>query len=82
MLVNSEQARMLVLLNDGNCTLYYRLFLEQCSPEAVGNGPLGTQTWAGLGWEAGNEGRWLRLVNQTMAREQAEQGLKRGASTS
>ncbi|XP_032492501.1 cilia- and flagella-associated protein 65 [Phocoena sinus] len=42
-LVNSEQTRMLVLLNDGNCTLYYRLFLEQCSPEAVGNGPLALQ---------------------------------------
>eukprot|EP00069_Balaena_mysticetus_P020997 bmy_13368T0 len=42
-LVNSKQTRMLVLLNDGNCTLYYRLFLEQCSPEAVGNGPLALQ---------------------------------------
>ncbi|EPY79412.1 coiled-coil domain-containing protein 108 [Camelus ferus] len=39
-LVNSKQSRILVLLNDGNCTLYYRLLLEQNSPEVVGNGPL------------------------------------------
>ena len=43
-LVNSKQSRFLVLLNDGNCTLYYRLYLEQRSPEAVDNHPLGT--WA------------------------------------
>uniref|UniRef100_A0A8D0U5J0 Cilia and flagella associated protein 65 n=1 Tax=Sus scrofa TaxID=9823 RepID=A0A8D0U5J0_PIG len=42
-LVNSKQSRTLVLLNDGDCTLYYRLFLEQCSPEAVDNGPLALQ---------------------------------------
>lgn len=45
--MNSKQSRTLVLLNNGDCTLYYRLFLEQCSPEAVDNGPLGTQAWAG-----------------------------------
>ncbi|KAB1279386.1 Cilia- and flagella-associated protein 65 [Camelus dromedarius] len=42
-LVNSKQSRILVLLNDGNCTLYYRLLLEQNSPEVVGNGPLALQ---------------------------------------
>uniref|UniRef100_A0A673TA59 Cilia and flagella associated protein 65 n=1 Tax=Suricata suricatta TaxID=37032 RepID=A0A673TA59_SURSU len=40
LLVNSKQSRLLVLLNDGNCTLYYRLSLEQCSPEVVGDSPL------------------------------------------
>lgn len=49
--VNGEQSRLLALLNEGNCTLYYRLFLEQCSPEgardeALGTGP-GPGTWAG-----------------------------------
>nr|XP_036872459.1 cilia- and flagella-associated protein 65 isoform X2 [Manis javanica] len=39
MLVKSKQSRMLVLLNDGNCTLYYRLSLEQCSPEVISNDP-------------------------------------------
>ncbi|KAB0379834.1 hypothetical protein FD755_007618 [Muntiacus reevesi] len=43
MLVNGRQTRMLVLLNDGNCTLHYRLFLQQSHPEAVGNGPLALQ---------------------------------------
>ncbi|XP_011738987.2 cilia- and flagella-associated protein 65 isoform X4 [Macaca nemestrina] len=42
-LVNSKQSRFLVLLNDGNCTLYYRLYLEQGSPEAVDNHPLALQ---------------------------------------
>ncbi|XP_022355528.1 cilia- and flagella-associated protein 65 [Enhydra lutris kenyoni] len=42
-LVNSKQRRSLMLLNDGNCTLYYRLFLEQCSPQVVDNGPLALQ---------------------------------------
>ncbi|XP_063646851.1 cilia- and flagella-associated protein 65 isoform X1 [Pan troglodytes] len=42
-LVNSKQSRFLVLLNDGNCTLYYRLYLEQRSPEAVDNHPLALQ---------------------------------------
>ncbi|MBZ3880635.1 Coiled-coil domain-containing protein 108, partial [Sciurus carolinensis] len=31
-LVTSRQSRHLALLNDGNCTLYYRLYLEQNSP--------------------------------------------------
>ncbi|XP_008582718.1 PREDICTED: coiled-coil domain-containing protein 108 [Galeopterus variegatus] len=43
MLVNSKQSRFLVLLNDGNCTLYYRLYLEQCSPEVIDNDPLALQ---------------------------------------
>ncbi|KAM8900796.1 cilia- and flagella-associated protein 65 isoform 3-T7 [Lycaon pictus] len=38
-LVNSTQSRLLVLLNDGNCTLYYRLYLEQCSPKVMGSSP-------------------------------------------
>ncbi|XP_004402829.1 PREDICTED: coiled-coil domain-containing protein 108 [Odobenus rosmarus divergens] len=42
-LVNSKQSRLLMLLNDGNCTLYYRLFLEQCSPEVVDDSPLALQ---------------------------------------
>ncbi|XP_054405827.1 cilia- and flagella-associated protein 65 isoform X1 [Pongo abelii] len=42
-LVNSKLSRFLVLLNDGNCTLYYRLYLEQGSPEAVDNHPLALQ---------------------------------------
>ena len=56
LLVNSKQSRLLVLLNDGNCTLYYRLFLEQCSPEVMDDSPLGTQAWAWTGArEAGSE---------------------------
>ncbi|XP_071475534.1 cilia- and flagella-associated protein 65 [Marmota flaviventris] len=31
-LVTSRESRNLALLNDGNCTLYYRLYLEQRSP--------------------------------------------------
>lgn len=59
-LVNSKQSRSLKLLNDGNCTLYYRLFLEQCSPQVVDNGPLGTRARARAGArEASREGRWL-----------------------
>lgn len=58
MLVKSKQSRMLVLLNDGNCTLYYRLSLEQCSPEVISNDPPGTWAWAGAR-EVGNEGHWL-----------------------
>ncbi|XP_069872977.1 cilia- and flagella-associated protein 65 isoform X3 [Dipodomys merriami] len=34
-LVNSRQSRDLALLNQGNCTIYYRLTLEQTSPEGV-----------------------------------------------
>lgn len=59
-LVNDKQSRLLMLLNDGNCTLYYRLFLEQCSPVVVDNSPLGTRAWAWAGagaGEAGSEGR-------------------------
>ncbi|XP_027821002.2 cilia- and flagella-associated protein 65 isoform X5 [Ovis aries] len=43
MLVNGKQTRMLVLLNDGDCTLHYRLFLEQSDPKAVENSPLALQ---------------------------------------
>lgn len=71
MLVNGRQTRMLVLLNDGNCTLHYRLFLQQSHPEAVGNGPLGTQALP-------PEGYGFTLVNRTMV---WGQGLKLGAST-
>ncbi|XP_063101487.1 cilia- and flagella-associated protein 65 isoform X2 [Cavia porcellus] len=39
MLVDSRQSRSLVLLNDGNCTLYYRLYLEQHSPEGPNQDP-------------------------------------------
>ncbi|XP_074047437.1 cilia- and flagella-associated protein 65 isoform X2 [Macrotis lagotis] len=44
-LVNSEQRKDLVLLNDGNCTLNYRLFVEQmmkgpCDPEEMNNEPI------------------------------------------
>ncbi|XP_049744169.1 cilia- and flagella-associated protein 65 isoform X2 [Elephas maximus indicus] len=42
-LVHSKQSRFLVLLNNGNCALYYRLFLEQSSPEVVSNDPLDLQ---------------------------------------
>ncbi|XP_035161653.2 cilia- and flagella-associated protein 65 isoform X5 [Callithrix jacchus] len=42
-LVNSKQSRFLVLLNDGNCTLYYRLYLEQGSPEVADNHSLALQ---------------------------------------
>ncbi|KAI4588253.1 hypothetical protein MJG53_002661 [Ovis ammon polii x Ovis aries] len=55
MLVNGKQTRMLVLLNDGDCTLHYRLFLEQSDPKAVENSPLGTQAWAGLGSRGRND---------------------------
>ncbi|XP_048200691.1 cilia- and flagella-associated protein 65 isoform X2 [Perognathus longimembris pacificus] len=34
-LVNSRQSRDLVLLNEGNCTISYRLVLEQTSPEGL-----------------------------------------------
>lgn len=60
-LVNSTQSRLLVLLNDGNCTLYYRLYLEQCSPKVMGSSPPGTWAWAGTGpREAGRGGQWLK----------------------
>lgn len=78
MLVNGKQSRMLVLRNDGDCTLHYRLFLEQSDPTAVENGPLGTQAWAGLGPRGRSEGHGLTLVNRTMV---WGQGLKLGAST-
>ncbi|XP_013375236.1 PREDICTED: coiled-coil domain-containing protein 108 isoform X3 [Chinchilla lanigera] len=39
MLVGSTQSRSLVLLNDGNCTLYYHLYLEQRSPEGPDGDP-------------------------------------------
>ncbi|EHA97571.1 Coiled-coil domain-containing protein 108, partial [Heterocephalus glaber] len=39
LLVDSKQSRNLVLLNDGNCTLYYHLYLEQRSPEGLDHDP-------------------------------------------
>ncbi|KAM5267433.1 cilia- and flagella-associated protein 65 isoform 1-T1 [Hipposideros larvatus] len=41
--VNSKQSRLLVLLNEGNCTLHYHLFLEQHSPESISNDALALQ---------------------------------------
>ncbi|KAM6151943.1 cilia- and flagella-associated protein 65 [Erethizon dorsatum] len=38
-LVDSKQSGSLVLLNDGNCTLYYRLYLEQHSPKGLDHDP-------------------------------------------
>ncbi|XP_040609232.1 cilia- and flagella-associated protein 65 isoform X3 [Mesocricetus auratus] len=38
-LVNSREVKSLVLLNDGNCTLYYRLVLEQHRPKGLNNDP-------------------------------------------
>ncbi|XP_049985575.1 cilia- and flagella-associated protein 65 isoform X1 [Alexandromys fortis] len=38
-LVNSREVKSLVLLNDGNCTLYYRLVLEQQGPKDFNNDP-------------------------------------------
>ena len=49
MLVNSREVKSLVLLNDGNCTLYYRLVLEQQGPKDFNNDPCGTEAWAGSG---------------------------------
>lgn len=46
MVVHNQQSMLLVLQNEGNCTLDYRLFLEQTSPENISDKPLGT----GLGW--------------------------------
>lgn len=67
--VNSQQSRLLVLHNEGNCTLDYRLFLEQHSPESISKDPLGT----GLGWGWGQGGgHWLRLGNQTTVCGQAK----------
>ncbi|KAF7469989.1 Hypothetical predicted protein [Marmota monax] len=48
-LVTSRESRNLALLNDGNCTLYYRLYLEQHSPVGDDHNSPGTQTWAGAG---------------------------------
>ncbi|KAL1770997.1 coiled-coil domain-containing protein 108 isoform X1 [Sigmodon hispidus] len=38
-LVNSREIKSLVLLNDGNCTLHYRLVLEQHRPKGLNNDP-------------------------------------------
>ncbi|XP_006496055.1 cilia- and flagella-associated protein 65 isoform X4 [Mus musculus] len=38
-LVNSQEVKPLVLLNDGNCTLYYRLVLEQHRPKGLHSDP-------------------------------------------
>lgn len=48
-LVNSQEVKSLVLLNDGNCTLYYRLVLEQHRPKGLNNDSCGTEAWAGAG---------------------------------
>ncbi|XP_008823962.1 cilia- and flagella-associated protein 65 isoform X2 [Nannospalax galili] len=42
-LVNSQEVRSLVLLNNGNCTLYYRLVLEQHRPKDFNNDPSALQ---------------------------------------
>lgn len=47
--MNSREVKSLVLLNDGNCTLYYRLVLEQHGPNGLNNDPCGTEAWAGSG---------------------------------
>lgn len=49
MLVNSREVKSLMLLNDGNCTLYYRLVMEQHRPKGLNNDSCGTEAWAGLG---------------------------------
>ncbi|XP_051010503.1 cilia- and flagella-associated protein 65 [Acomys russatus] len=38
-LVNSQEVKSLELLNDGNCTLYYRLVLERHRPMGLNNDP-------------------------------------------
>ncbi|XP_060224626.1 cilia- and flagella-associated protein 65 [Meriones unguiculatus] len=38
-LVNSREVKSLLLLNDGNCTLYYRLVLEQHRPKGLNDDP-------------------------------------------
>ncbi|XP_056664054.1 cilia- and flagella-associated protein 65 isoform X7 [Monodelphis domestica] len=44
-LVDSEQRKEMILLNDGNCTLHYRLFVEQtlsgpCDPDVMKTDPI------------------------------------------
>lgn len=51
--MNSQEVKSLVLLNDGNCTLYYRLILEQHRPKGLNNDPCGTEAWAGSGAREG-----------------------------
>lgn len=53
MLVNSREVKSLLLLNDGNCTLYYRLALEQHRPQGLDNDPCGTEARAGSGVREG-----------------------------
>ncbi|XP_004617232.2 cilia- and flagella-associated protein 65 [Sorex araneus] len=43
MLVSSRQSRELTILNEGNCALSYRLFLEQSSPPVSPGEPLALQ---------------------------------------
>lgn len=61
-MVNSKQSRWLVLLNEGHCTLYYHLTLEQCSPEGTDNEPLGTGLAGAGAGEVGSEGHRLKLL--------------------
>lgn len=42
MMVSSKKTRELVILNEGNCALSYRLHLEQNSPPVSFGEPLGT----------------------------------------
>ncbi|XP_023366136.1 cilia- and flagella-associated protein 65 [Otolemur garnettii] len=42
-LVNDKQSLSLVLLNEGSCTLYYHLYLEQLSPKVIEDQPLALQ---------------------------------------
>lgn len=51
--MNSQEVKSLVLLNDDNCTLYYRLILEQHRPKGLNNDPCGTEAWAGSGAREG-----------------------------
>lgn len=51
--MNSQEVKSLVLMNDGNCTLYYRLVLEQHRPKGLNNDPCGTEAWAGSGAREG-----------------------------
>lgn len=52
-LVNSQEVKPLVLLNDGNCTLYYRLVLEQHRPKGLHSDSCGTEAWAGVWGQGG-----------------------------
>lgn len=56
--MNSQEVKPLVLLNDGNCTLYYRLVLEQQEPKGLKSDPCGTVLRSALGL---GPGRGVRM---------------------